>query len=196
MKLIDLGVIALGIVCAVLAHYFPDVREYLLFLGGGLTGWGALNRPSAGKTAAPATCLALVLGAGLCLHGSPARADANDPVTGGCAIGDAFSSCQLSYQFSVSMPVTAWDISKGHFSGGLGSDVTLGPCYGISWRPDSWYSPGVDLCGALVASSASPDRGLLAVMFHFAHAVSLGFGKMKGDGNPWLVLVAPRVPLL
>jgi len=191
MKLPDLGVIALGIVCAVLAHYFPDVKDYLLFVGGGLTGWGALNRPSVGKV----TTLAVAVGLGLCLHGSPAHADANDPTTGGCAIADA-SACKLSYQLSVSMPVTAWDMTTGHFSGGLGSDVTLGPCYGISWRPDQWYSPGIDLCGALVVSQASPDRGLLAVMFHVAHLASVGFGKMKGDGNPWLFLVAPRVPLL
>jgi hypothetical protein len=201
MKPIDIIPIVIGLACIVLGHFFPDLKETLLIVGGALGGWGGLSRPSSmleGRKVPPAVG-AVLLFVGALLLPTTARADANDPATGGCLTSNDDGTCKASFQLSVALPVAVVDLKTGGFQGGANA-LTLGPCYGVTYQPDRWYASGVDLCASASVGTSTPNVYRGALMLHFAKLGSAGIGTQgqQFDGRlVWhaLLLFAPRVPV-
>lgn len=201
MKPIDLAVVALGIGCAVLGHYLPDVREFLLFIGGGLVGTAGFAKPSTWKAGGAATPLALLVGLELCLSGRPALADANNPLTGACLAKDSDGvTCTASVHASAVAPAAALNLATGKLAAGTEA-TALGPCYGVTYKPTSTWASGADLCVLLSVGQAQPNKLGAALMLHLTPLLSAGIGVIgteaaNGGLQPqWSVYLAPRLPV-
>lgn len=192
----DLGTIALGIAAFVVSGIFPASAAVLVPAGAWLVGLG-MKRPSDRKKVPPpaATALALAVGLGLCLCSSPVFASADDPVTGQCLKKAADGSCNVSYHLSAVVPSVALRLSDGKVLGGV-DVLTLGACYGLTWRPAQLYAAGVDGCLLGRASNTVTNQIGGAVNFRLSK-LSAGVAGIKGDGLPmaWVLFLAPAVPL-
>jgi hypothetical protein len=204
LKPVDYIPITLGILCVLLTRFFPDVKDMLLLISGFLGGWGGLARPSVmfgrGGTTPPTTPLApVILLFGVLLTAGTARADAANPVTGGCLSENPDKTCKVTYLLSMPVPILVVDLNTGDPLVGAAA-VSLGPCYGLTFQPERWYAYGADICTSVAISNQSPNSYRGSLMLHFTPLGSVGIGEQgqQIDGKMvWhtLLLFAPRVPV-
>lgn len=243
MKPIDFIPIGLAIACYTLAGVFSSnqaVMIALVGLGGTLTGVGLPQLSSRQRADMPApanvvplpprdkqaghaapgivftllfTGLAVLLASAL-LCPRLARADVNDPATGGCAAynNDAVlnadgsvrtpATCKVSFQLSFLTPMAAVNFKTGDALTGANA-VALGPCYGFTWQPGRWYGSGADLCLTIREATGEPNRYTGALMLHTARFGAVGVGaqgtqKANSGGVFWQAVgfLALKVPVL
>ena len=115
-----------------------------------------------------------------------ARADSNNPSSGGCAVYEPNSdgtaceplakacTCKVSFQASAITPLVVADLKTGDVSVGVQS---LGACYGATYAPTKWYASGLDYCFAAKFAQDSPNTlSPLTFMVHLADYGSFGAG--------------------
>jgi hypothetical protein len=218
MKPIDLLTIVVGVLCLVAIKFAPDQTTLLVATGMFLIGKGlpqglgnTKTNPSPPSTGATPT-VALILGfaLGMLALVSSARADSNNPSSGGCAIyqpnldgtacvpsATVACTCKLSFQASAITPLVVADLKTGDVSVGVQS---LGACYGATYAPTKWYASGLDYCFAAKFSQDSPNTlSPLTFMVHLADYGSFGAGPTwtaRSGGNDgywrWMFYMSGR----
>jgi hypothetical protein len=123
-----------------------------------------------------------------------ARADANDPATGGCLVSNLDATfnadgsvktpatCKVSYQLSALASVIMVNFKTGAAFYGENA-VALGPCYGLTYQPGRWYGSGGDVCVTLRHATGQPDQYTGAIMLHSVRFGAVGVGSQATQKN-------------
>jgi hypothetical protein len=202
MKPLDLLVTVVGVVVLCIAHYFPDVSGLLYAVGGGLTTGGmpavsSALRPRDSQRGAISwpmmiflACCLLALLAGL--------ARAQEVPRRGCLVHDQAGGCELGARVSAVVPAAVVNLKTGDFMAGAAA-AAFGPCVGLSFRPEAWYTSGIDLCAAVRAGTGAPNEYTGALMLHVSSWASIGIGtsgvQQPGGGLAWQgrLYLSPRI---
>ena len=88
-----------------------------------------------------------------------AQAESPGPQLGGC-----FASGAVCVNPAILVPaVIRLDVKASTFE----LVPALGGCYGIAYRQDMWWSPGLDLCLSVRLSNQTPNQVTPALLFKF-----------------------------
>jgi hypothetical protein len=219
MKPIDLLTIVVGVLCLVAIKFAPDQTTLLVATGMFLIGKGlpqglgnTKTNPSPPSTGATPVALMIAIALGTLAISFPARADANNPFSGGCAAYEQnldgsvcnpvakTCTCKLSFQASAITPIITTNLKTGDIAFGVQG---LGACYGFTYAPTKWYASGADYCfSAKISQDTRNTITPFTLMVHVADYGTFGAGATKtapSGSDPgywqWMFYAAPRLPI-